>query len=119
MNPFGPPLIFLLQEDVKEVLKVVQIITISGRTIKKKAQATPHYAENAIQKINDLLAMLPQQEVLFAPDGPGLCNSQFGLSSMLCPGICLQSWKVILSLAPACRWRRRKKYARPGSSLPW
>jgi len=40
-----------------------QIITISGRTIKKEAQADPQLAENAIQKINDLLAMLPQQEV--------------------------------------------------------
>lgn len=40
-----------------------QIITISGRTIKKEAQANPQYAETAIQRINDLLAMLPQEKV--------------------------------------------------------
>ena len=55
----------LLWGDITETLNAMQIITISGRTIKKEAQASPQYAENAIQKINELLAMLPQQEVLF------------------------------------------------------
>ena len=53
--------------DAKKVVNALQIITISGRTIKKEAQASPQYAENAIQKINDLLAMLPQQEVQLPP----------------------------------------------------
>jgi len=54
----------------EEVVVTLQIITISGRTIKKEAQADPQLAENAIQKINDLLAMLPQQEVTPPPPTP-------------------------------------------------
>ena len=42
---------------------IVQIITISGRTIRKEAQASPEYAENAIVRINDLLGLLPQQKI--------------------------------------------------------
>ena len=41
----------------------LQIITISGRTIRKEAQASPLFAENAIVRINDLLDLLPQQSI--------------------------------------------------------
>lgn len=40
-----------------------QIVTISGRTIRKEAQASPALAESAIRKIEDLLASLPQDVV--------------------------------------------------------
>ncbi|KAK9915753.1 hypothetical protein WJX75_003647 [Coccomyxa subellipsoidea] len=39
------------------------IVTISGRTIRKEAQASPELAESAIKKIEDLLASLPQEVV--------------------------------------------------------
>ncbi|EIE25710.1 hypothetical protein COCSUDRAFT_46344 [Coccomyxa subellipsoidea C-169] len=39
------------------------IVTISGRTIRKEAQASPELAESAIRKIEDLLASLPQEVV--------------------------------------------------------
>ncbi len=38
-------------------------MTISGRTIRKEAQASPELAESAIRKIEDLLASLPQEVV--------------------------------------------------------
>ena len=41
----------------------LQVITISGRTIKNEAQASPEYAVAAIDKINDLLALLPETEI--------------------------------------------------------
>jgi len=41
----------------------VQIVTISGRTIRKEAQASPALAESAIRKIEDLLASLPEDVV--------------------------------------------------------
>ena len=41
----------------------MQIVTISGRTIRKEAQASPELAESAIRKIEDLLASLPQEIV--------------------------------------------------------
>ena len=44
-------------------LVLLQIITISGRTIRKEAQASPDYAENAIIRINDLLDLIPQQKI--------------------------------------------------------
>ncbi len=42
---------------------LVQIITISGRTIRKEAQTSPEFAENAIVRIDDLLGLLPQQKI--------------------------------------------------------
>ena len=42
---------------------VVQVITISGRTIRKEAQASPAVAVNAIGRINDLIALLPKASV--------------------------------------------------------
>lgn len=39
------------------------MITISGRTIKNEAQASPEYAATAIDRINDLLALLPDAEI--------------------------------------------------------
>lgn len=41
----------------------VQVITISGRTIKKEAQASPERAEVAIHRINALLDRLPKDLV--------------------------------------------------------
>ena len=41
----------------------MQVITISGRTIRKEAQASPEFAENAIEKINALLDMLPKEDL--------------------------------------------------------
>lgn len=42
---------------------VLKVITISGRTIKNEAQASPEYAVTAIDKINDLLALLPDSAI--------------------------------------------------------
>ncbi|CAL8469903.1 g9445 [Coccomyxa elongata] len=39
------------------------IVTISGRTIRKEAQASPELAASAIRKIEDLLASLPKDVV--------------------------------------------------------
>ena len=41
----------------------LQVITISGRTIRKEAQASPKYAEAAISAIEKLLAACPQQDL--------------------------------------------------------
>ncbi len=41
----------------------LQVITISGRTIRKEAQASPKYAEAAIEAIEKLLAACPQQDL--------------------------------------------------------
>ena len=41
----------------------LQVITISGRTIKKEAQVSPNRAATAVSKIDDLLAALPQDLV--------------------------------------------------------
>ena len=38
----------------------VQVVTISGRTIRKEAQAQPELSEVAIEKINELLAKVPK-----------------------------------------------------------
>lgn len=40
-----------------------RVITISGRTIRKEAQASPKYAETAIMSIEKLLAACPQQDL--------------------------------------------------------
>lgn len=40
-----------------------RVITISGRTIRKEAQASPKYAEAAISAIEKLLAACPQQDL--------------------------------------------------------
>ncbi len=42
---------------------LLQVITISGRTIRKEAQASPKYAEAAIEAIEKLLAACPQQDL--------------------------------------------------------
>ena len=42
---------------------VLQVITISGRTIRKEAQASPKYAQAAIDCIEKLLAACPQDEI--------------------------------------------------------
>ena len=44
-------------------LLYVQVITISGRTIRKQAQASPEYAEAAIECISRLLAACPQEDL--------------------------------------------------------
>ena len=44
-------------------LLYVQVITISGRTIRKQAQASPEYAEAAIECISKLLAACPQEDL--------------------------------------------------------
>jgi hypothetical protein len=36
------------------------VITISGRTIQKQAQASPKYASDALARVDDLLAALPK-----------------------------------------------------------
>ncbi len=41
----------------------LQVITISGRTIKKEAQASPNRAAMAISRIDDLITTLPQELV--------------------------------------------------------
>lgn len=38
----------------------LQIVTISGRTIRKEALAGPELAASAIKHIEDLLALVPQ-----------------------------------------------------------
>ena len=38
----------------------VQVVTISGRTIRKEAQAQPELSEVAIEKIDELLAKVPE-----------------------------------------------------------
>lgn len=41
----------------------MQIVTISGRTIRKEAQASPALADAAIQKIQDLLDRVPEEAI--------------------------------------------------------
>ena len=47
---------------------VSQVVTISGRTIRKEAQAWPELSETAIEKINELLAKVPEDSVRKAED---------------------------------------------------
>lgn len=51
-----------------EVLCCPQVITISGRTIQRQAQASPNFAEAAATRIDELLAALPQNLVARAKD---------------------------------------------------
>ena len=44
----------------------MQVVTISGRTIRPEAQASPAAAEAAIQHIDELLKILPADEVAAA-----------------------------------------------------
>ena len=44
------------------------MVTISGRTIRKEAQARPELSEVAIRKINELLAKVPEDSVRKAED---------------------------------------------------
>lgn len=53
----------LLGDCWHQLQAAMQVITISGRTIKKEAQASPSLAEDAIGKIDDLLNMLPKSEI--------------------------------------------------------
>ena len=41
-------------------MRRAQIVTISGRTIRKEALAGPELAESAIRHIEDLLALVPE-----------------------------------------------------------
>ena len=47
---------------------LLQVVTISGRTIRKEAQAQPELSEIAIRKINELLAKVPEEFVRRAED---------------------------------------------------
>lgn len=47
---------------------LLQVITISGRTIRKEAQASPTNAEAAITAIEKLLAACPEQDLVRAQD---------------------------------------------------
>ncbi len=42
---------------------MLQVITISGRTIRKEAQADPEIAEHAISCIDKLLSICPEQDI--------------------------------------------------------
>ena len=42
---------------------MLQVITISGRTIRKEAQADPEIAEHAISCIDKLLSVVPEQDI--------------------------------------------------------
>ena len=44
----------------------MQVVTISGRTIRPEAQASPAAAEAAIQHIDALLSILPKDQVAAA-----------------------------------------------------
>ena len=46
----------------------VQVITISGRTIRKQAQASPEFAQAAIDKIEKLLAVCPEEDLAKAQE---------------------------------------------------
>ena len=50
------------------LMKLLQVVTISGRTIRKEAQAQPELSEVAIRKINELLAKVPEESVRRAED---------------------------------------------------
>lgn len=45
---------------------LTQVVTISGRTIRPEAQASPAAAEAAIGHIDALLAILPREQVAAA-----------------------------------------------------
>ena len=42
---------------------MLHVITISGRTIRKEAQADPEIAEHAISCIDKLLSICPEQDI--------------------------------------------------------
>jgi hypothetical protein len=66
IQPHQGGVIIHMSVSLQGVLSVgvgMQIVTISGRTIRKEAQASPELAESAIKKIEDLLASLPQEVV--------------------------------------------------------
>lgn len=46
----------------------MQVITISGRTIRKQAQASPEYAQAAIDVIEKLLAVCPEEDLAKAQE---------------------------------------------------
>ena len=46
----------------------MQVVTISGRTIRKEAQAQPELSEVAIEKIDELLAKVPKDSKQKAHD---------------------------------------------------
>ena len=46
----------------------MQVITISGRTIRKQAQASPEYAQAAIDVIEKLLAVCPPEDLAKAQE---------------------------------------------------
>ena len=46
----------------------VQVVTISGRTIRKEAQAQPELSEVAIERIDELLAKVPKDSKQKAHD---------------------------------------------------
>ncbi len=52
-----------LRMKIRLLIWSLQVITISGRTIRKEAQASPKYAEAAISAIEKLLAACPQQDL--------------------------------------------------------
>ena len=49
-----------LSEGLPDGGLAVQVVTISGRTIRKEAQAQPELSEVAIEKIDELLAKVPE-----------------------------------------------------------
>ena len=53
---------------IRKHVLVLQVVTISGRTIRKEAQARPELSEMAIEKINELLAKVPEESVRRAED---------------------------------------------------
>ena len=50
----------MLQGKLPDRGVTVQVVTISGRTIRKEAQAQPELSEVAIEKIDELLAKVPE-----------------------------------------------------------
>jgi hypothetical protein len=50
------------------LMKLLQVVTISGRTIRKEAQVQPELSDIAIRKINELLAKVPEESVRRAED---------------------------------------------------
>ena len=50
------------------LMTLLQVVTISGRTIRKEAQAQPELSEIAIRKIEELLAKVPEESVRRAED---------------------------------------------------
>lgn len=56
------------RDETLMLMKLLQVVTISGRTIRKEAQAQPELSEVAIRKINELLAKVPEESVRRAED---------------------------------------------------